>query len=90
MSRISESRVAPGSLERLVLLCIGLCMLFSLAPVADFDLDGLADSFATDGLLLNPVIPAIVILAFLLERLLPAGRIPSTSISSPATPPPKP
>ena len=40
-----------------MLLCIGLCLLFALTPIADFDFDGSPDLFLTDGLLLILALP---------------------------------
>jgi hypothetical protein len=36
----------------LILVIMGICLLVALVPFADFDFDGLLDSFVTDGLLL--------------------------------------
>jgi hypothetical protein len=35
---------------------MGICLLAALVPLADFDFDGLLDSFLTDGLLLLPTL----------------------------------
>jgi hypothetical protein len=40
----------------LILLMMGICLLAALVPLADFDFDGLLDSFVTDGLLLIPTL----------------------------------
>ena len=39
-----------------ILLTMGICLLAALVPLADFDFDGLLDSFITDGVLLPPTL----------------------------------
>jgi hypothetical protein len=52
-----------------LLLMMVVCLLAALAPLADFDFDGLRDSFVTDGLLLLPTIFLAPGLIFLLTNL---------------------
>ena len=52
-----------------LLLMMVVCLLAALVPLADFDFDGLRDSFVTDGLLLFPTLFFTVGLVCLLSNL---------------------
>ncbi len=67
MSATSDPAAGRRTLLKWLLLCISLCLLFTLTPNTDIDLDGESDSFATDSLLLIPGLPAAII-PFLLSR----------------------
>ena len=56
-------------LHGIILLLMGICLLAALVPLADFDFDGLRDSFVTDGLLLFPTLFFTVGLFCLLSNL---------------------
>jgi hypothetical protein len=60
-----------------ILLIMGICLLAALMPLADFDFDGLLDSFLTDGLLLLPTLFFTVGLICLLTNL------PDTYLAAP-------
>ena len=57
---MNERLASPNLLKKGILLCTGMCLIFALTPLADFDYDGLPDSFLTDGLLLNFALPGTV------------------------------
>ncbi len=71
-----------------ILLCIGVCLLFSLTPLTDFDSDGVLDSFTTDGLILNFAAFAIAAPIFLFCRILTARVTSPKLFSSLIVPPP--
>ncbi len=68
MSRMSSGSFARQTLRKCALVCFAVCVVFSLAPFADFDLDGSFDSFATDGVLINAAVPGIELPALLLRH----------------------
>jgi hypothetical protein len=71
-----------------LLLMMGICLLASLVPLADFDSDGLLDSFITDGLLLLPTLSLTLGLVCLLTNL-PAAYLSAPQLySSLIVPPP--
>jgi hypothetical protein len=71
-----------------LLLMMGVCLLAALVPLADFDFDGLQDSFVTDGLLLLPTIFLAPGLIFLLTNLLIAYLATPRLYSALIVPPP--
>ena len=77
MSGMNERTARPGLLKGCILLCIGICLLFALVPLADIDLDGSADSFLTDGLLSILALPAAIVPVFFMTGL------PSAYLASP-------
>ncbi len=88
MFRMNDFAAGMKFLGRCILLCMSLCLLFSLAPFTDFDSDGLFDSFATDGLLLSPIALAIVTPVFLLGEYLTYGLLSPKFFHSLVVPPP--
>jgi hypothetical protein len=71
-----------------LLLMMGVCLLAALVPLADFDFDGLLDSFLIDGLLLLPTIFFTIGLVCLLT-ILPAAYLAAPQLySSLIVPPP--
>ena len=72
----------------LIFLITGICLLAALVPLADFDFDGLLDSFLTDGLLLLPTLFFTVGLVCLLTNL-PAAYLAAPQLyTSLIVPPP--
>jgi hypothetical protein len=74
---MNEGPAGLRLLKGCMLVCIGICLLFAISPLADFDLDGLPDSFMTDGLLLIFGLPGLIIPVFFTIRL------PGPSLASP-------
>ena len=72
MSRTSSESCPRQTLRQCALVCFAVSVVFSLAPCADFDLDGSFDSFATDGFLMNAAVPGFELPSSLL--LLPAAN----------------
>lgn len=75
-------------LKECILICMGMCLLFALAPLTDFDFDGSPDSFLTDGLLMIASPIKVLASAFLLTRLLSAYLGSPKLFSYLVTPPP--
>jgi hypothetical protein len=69
-------------------LFVGICLLAALVPLADFDFDGLLDSFLTDGLLLLPTLIFTIGLVCLLTNLPDAYLAAPQLYSSLIVPPP--
>jgi hypothetical protein len=88
MFKTNEPATATGIIQRCILLCIGVCLLFSLTPSTDFDFDGQFDSFVTDGLILNFAASAVVAPVFLFGRFLTARLVLPRFFSYPIVPPP--
>ncbi len=59
MFRMSRLLFESRLVRWCILLSVGVCLLFSLTPLMDFDSDGSLDSLVTDGIILAP---ALVIL----------------------------
>jgi hypothetical protein len=71
-----------------ILLLTCICLLAALVPLADFDFDGLLDSFVTDGLLLTPSLVSVIGLIFLLTQLPAAYLAVPRLFSALIVPPP--
>jgi hypothetical protein len=71
-----------------ILLMMVICLLTALVPLADFDFDGLWDSFLTDGLVLLPNIFLAPLFVFLLTDLPVAFLATPRLFSSLIVPPP--
>ncbi len=78
MLRMNEASTRQLTLRQCLLLCVGVCLLFSLTPLTDYDGDGFWDSFVTDGLLAISVVFALAI-----PMLLVRGRLLTASLASP-------
>ncbi len=84
---MSDCSSARGFMRRCTLLCFAVCLCLSLSPELDFDLDGMEDSFLTEGVLLNAAIPSVVVPVFLLGGLM-GPQVPSAALLSPPLLPP--
>lgn len=76
-------------LKKCLLLCFGVCLLFSLTPFTDIDSDGEFDSFATDSLILGPALSVVVLSAFCFGRFLSARLVTPKLFSFLIVPPPE-
>lgn len=72
----------------LILICVIASLFAALAPFADFDNDGIYDSFITDGLLLLPVLLSIMGLSCRLFVFPPAYNPAPNLLAGPIIPPP--
>ena len=88
MSRTSSGSFARQTLRQCALVCFAVCVVFSLAPCADFDLDGSFDSFATDGFLMNASVPGIELPALLLRQPVPNRFCPAEPFAASIPHPP--
>ena len=88
MSRTNSGYSARLALRQFALVCFGVCVVFSLAPCADFDLDGSLDSFATEGFILTAEVPGLELPALLLRQLAPDWVRAAESLSAPIPHPP--
>lgn len=88
MSGTNSASFARRALRQCTLLCCGVCVVFSLAPCADFDLDGSFDSFATDGVLMNTSVPRLALPGALLRQPMSDRVQPAERFSAPIPHPP--
>lgn len=89
MFGMNELFASLEMLKKCLLLCFGVCLLFSLTPATDFDFDGEFDSFATDSLILSSVLSVVVLPAFCFGRFLSVRFVPPRPFSLPTVPPPE-
>ena len=87
---MNERSAIPGLLQICILLCAGMCLLFALTPLTDFDHDGILDSFLTDGLLLAfsscaLATPVLLLVRSFFDALPPAKLLPSLVVPPPIT-----
>ncbi len=72
MSRTNELSPIRGLLQWCLIGCLAACLLFSLTPFMDFDLDGLSDSLVTDSLIRGAAVPAVILPALIFGGLFSA------------------
>jgi hypothetical protein len=85
---MNERSASLNLLKVCILLCTGICLLFALTPLTDFDYDGVPDSFLTDGLLLNFGLPGTVIPVIFMNQSPSAYLAPPRLFTSLVVPPP--
>ena len=88
MSRMNEPPTALEMFQRCSLVCISVCLIFSLVPFEDFEFDGQFDSFMMDGLILNFIASAVIVPEILFGRFLTARPVLPRLFSSLIVPPP--
>jgi hypothetical protein len=79
---------SPRFFHTIILLIMVICLLTALMPLADFDFDGLLDSFITDGFLLLPTLFFALGMVCLLTNLPVAYLATPQLYSSLIVPPP--
>ncbi len=82
MCGTNRGSFARQAIRHCTLLCCGVCVLFSLAPAADFDLDGSFDTLSTDGCMVNAA-PSFELLALLPRQATPDQVRPAEPFSAP-------
>jgi hypothetical protein len=88
MSGTDRASISRRKGRQFALLCVGVCVVFSLAPSTDFDLDGSCDSFATDGCMMNATAPMLGLPALLFRKPEPHRVQPHQPFSAPIPRPP--